>query len=121
MIDALKQCKKAIESLYNGLCTVYEYQEITDSIAKRTVNKEVIVLEKQPCKLSFKNITQSKDGNVSEVKQIIKLFLSQECKINPGSTIVVTQNNVTTKYKNSGQPAIYTNHQEIVLDKLEKA
>ena len=112
----LSSAKQAINSLYNGLCTTYEYKEVTDPNTKRTNHNEVMVLENQPCRLSFKNISTSKDGSVSQLTQVTKLFIDSECTINPGSKIVVTQNNRTTEYKNSGEPAIYTNHQEIILE-----
>ena len=48
-----------------------------------------------------------------------KLFISPEVEIKPGSKIVVTQNGVTTEFSNSGKPAIYTNHQEIMLKLFE--
>lgn len=112
----LSSAKKAINSLYKGLCTIYEYKEVTDPNTKRTNHTEVMVLENQPCRLSFKNISTSKDGSVSQLTQVTKLFIDSECTINPGSKIVLTQNNRTTEYKNSGEPAIYTNHQEIILE-----
>lgn len=117
---ARNQAKKAIESLYTGICTVYEYKEVRDPETKRTTSKEVVVIENQPCRLSFKNITQSKDGIAPKITQITKLFISNECNINPGSKIVVTQNNKTTEYKNSGEPAMYSNHQEIILELFDK-
>jgi hypothetical protein len=112
---AMKQARKAIESLYTGTCTVFEYQEVKDPITKRTIHKEVMILENQPCRLSFKNITQISEGITPKASQIIKLFLDPGINIKPGSKIAVTQNNKSVEYKNSGEPAIYSNHQEIVL------
>lgn len=112
----MKPIKKAISSLYNGTCNIYEYKEVTDPNTKRTTHKEVLIIKNKPCRLSFKNITQSGDGDTPKLTQVIKLFLYTDCQVAPGSKIVVTQNNVTTEYKNSGQPAIYTNHQEIILE-----
>jgi hypothetical protein len=56
------------------------------------------------------------------VSQVVTLFISPEVYIPPGSMIEVTQNNVTRTYKHSGISAIYTNHQEIILElEQEKA
>ncbi|HBG2041483.1 TPA: hypothetical protein KPJ55_003470, partial [Clostridioides difficile] len=55
----VNKSRKAIEMLYRDKCTIVEYQPIKDSITKRTNNKEVVVLENQPCKLSYKNITST--------------------------------------------------------------
>ena len=114
------RAKKAIESLYNGKCTVIEYQTYKDPITKRTTSKEVMVLENQPCRLSYKTIAKTTEGNVSEVVQVTKLFLDPSIEIKPGSKIVVSQNNRTVAYKNSGVPAIYSNHQEIALEIFER-
>lgn len=113
---AMQQAKKAIEGLYNGRCNIYEYRPFKDPITKRTVNKEVCVIENQPCRLSSKSVPQTSEGNISIVSKVITLFISSEININPGSKIVVTQNNVTDEYKNSSKPSMYSNHQEITLE-----
>ena len=48
--------------------------------------------------------------------QIVKLIISPDVNINPGSKIIVTNNGKITEYKNSGVPATYSNHQEIMLE-----
>jgi hypothetical protein len=109
--------RKAIESQYTGKCTVYEYQSVTDPVTKITESGEVPVLVDQPCRLSFKTITAtSPNDGAATVTQIVKLFIAPEIRINPGSKIAVTQNGVTSDYQSSGQPAVYTNHQEIILE-----
>ncbi|HBF2444171.1 TPA: hypothetical protein KOP27_003895, partial [Clostridioides difficile] len=65
----VSKTRKAIEMLYRDKCTIVEYQPIKDAITKRTNNKEVIVLENQPCKLSYKNITSATDGKVAKLEQ----------------------------------------------------
>ncbi|EMJ5361257.1 hypothetical protein QCG12_004022, partial [Clostridioides difficile] len=58
----VSKTRKAIEMLYRDKCTIVEYQLIKDPVTKRTNNKEVIVLENQPCKLSYKNIVSATEG-----------------------------------------------------------
>lgn len=49
--------KKAHENLYyNGLCTIVEYGSVTDPETKRTTQKEITVIENQPCNLSFEKL-----------------------------------------------------------------
>ena len=114
--DNFKGLKMAINSLFDSTCNIYEYKECIDDKTKRTTYKEVLVLENQPCRISYKNISTTKESNVSELIQITKLFIDSEIKINPGSKIVVTKNGRSTDFKNSGEPALYSNHQEILLD-----
>lgn len=116
----MNKSRKAIELLYRDKCTIVEYQPIKDPISKRTSNKEVVVLENQPCKLSYKNITSTTDGKVAKLTQTIKLFISPNIEVKAGSKLIITnQNNVTKEYARSGEPAIYPNHQEVVLELLE--
>jgi hypothetical protein len=108
--------RKAIESLYLGRCSAYEYRSVTDPVTKIAEPGEVPVLAEQPCRLSFKTISSaSSDNGAAPVTQIVKLFIAPEIIIKPGSKITVTQNGVTADYQSSGQPAVYSGHQEIIL------
>ena len=107
---------RAKELMYIGLCTVIEYRKVKKE-NKSTGFEEVTVLENIPCKLSFKNISSSiENDKASVINQSISLILAPEVKINPGSKIIVTQNKIITIYKNSGESAVYSTHQEIILE-----
>lgn len=111
------KARKAMESLYDGTCTITEHQKIKKE-NKSTGFEDVVVLENEPCRLSFKTInnTNQTDTAANNVVQITKVFLSPEIQVKPGSKMTVTQNDVTTDYKSSGEPAFYSTHQEIVLE-----
>ena len=111
------RARKAIESLYNGKCTITEYEKVKKE-NKSTGFVETVMVENQPCKISFSTInsTTSTETGASALVSVVKLFISPEIKIKPGSKITVTQNNVTTEYQNSGEPAYYNTHQEIILE-----
>ena len=94
------KARKAVESLYDGLCDVIEYQKVTKA-NKSTGFEEVTVLSNQPCRLSYKastsmslsiKSTQEKDDLSSGMEQMIKLFIAPDITITPGSKIVITQN-----------------------------
>ena len=110
------KARKAIESLYDGTCTITEYNKVKRE-NKSTGFEEIIVLENQPCRISFNTInsTTSTETGASALVQVAKLFIAPEIEVKPGSKIAVTQNKVTTEYQNSGQPAFYNTHQEIML------
>lgn len=111
------KARKAIESLYDGTCTITEYKKVQKP-NKTTAFKEVVVLENQPCRLSFSSVnsTSQTSTGASALTQSVKVFLAPEIQVLPGSKLTITQNQVTTEYKNSGQPSIYDTHQEIVLE-----
>ena len=121
------RARKAVESLYDGVCDVIEYRKVTKA-NKSTSFEEVTVLSNQPCRLSYKastsmslsiKSTQEERDLSSSMEQMIKLFISPDVEIKVGSKIVITQNGKTVAYKGSGQPAIYKTHQEITLDLFE--
>lgn len=116
----MNRARKAIESRYKGICTVYEYKNVKDEVTKITSKKEVAVLENQPCKLSFESLNPTTTDGVAVQSMGAKLFISPEVNIKAGSKVVVTQNGITTEFSNSGIPAIYSNHQEIMLTVFDK-
>lgn len=111
------KARKALESLYNGKCTITEFQKVTKE-NKSTGFVETVVLDNQPCRISFSstNSTTSTETGASALVQVVKLFIAPDIIVKPGSKIAVTQNNVTTEYQNSGQPAFFHTHQEILLE-----
>ena len=114
--NQLKKAKKAIQSLWTGVCNIFGFKDVEDKYGA-TIHTEVMLFENLPCRLSFKNISQTSQTESFAVSlQVVKLFIAPEVYVPPGSVIEVTQNGVTRKYKHSGISAVYTNHQEIVLE-----
>lgn len=106
-----------LEMLWKGVCEVLINEEVTDPITKRTSFNPTELYSNQSCKLSFETLrVTSEKSNAAEVTQITKLFISKDVTIPPGSKIMVSQNGTTQSYEMSGEPGIYTNHQEIVLN-----
>lgn len=120
-MTALEKARKAIESTYDGIATVTEHKKETNTDSHLTNYEDEIVLKNQPCRLSFENITTTKQGEqAASVTQVTKLFVSPNVSIKPGSKITVTQSGLTTDYTYSGVPAVYPTHQEIMLDLFER-
>ncbi len=120
MVSAIEKARvsarKAVESRYDGVCTIIEHQKVPKA-NKSTGFDDVIVAENLPCRLSFKTKANTDKNEIaSSVSQIIEVFLNPEITIKTGSKLIITQNGVTTEYKSSGQPAVYSTHQEIILE-----
>lgn len=114
---ARKAARRAQEATYEGFCTMVEYRTVRDEKTKLSDEKEIIVVESLPCKLSFeKQEAASQTETATAVSQGVKLFLAPEVRVNSGSKLIVTQNGVTEEYSASGKPAIYPTHQEITLE-----
>lgn len=120
MVD-MNAVREAIEALYEDCCDVIEKRAIKDSVTKKTKFEEVIIYEGYPCKLSFESIPSTTGENTSAVTQSVKLFISPDIIINPGSKIIVKRKNGSlTEYASSGKAAAYESHQEISLELFER-
>lgn len=106
-----------LAALWSGRATIYQYVDVTDPITHQTTQEEAVVLSDEPCRLSY-NYEQSTNmqNGAAVVSQSITLFVRPDLVIPPGSVIEVTQHGVTKKYKGSGSPAVYCNHQQIILE-----
>ena len=108
--------RKAIELSYIGTCTITEHRKIKKE-NKSTGFQDVVVLQNQPCKLSYEKVTNTNQTeSAAALIQTAKLFIAPEIQVKPGSKLTISQNGITTEYKNSGEPAVYGTHQEIVLE-----
>lgn len=115
--NAVNRARKAIESLYTGKCDIINQQKVKDPATKQTHFEDVTIATAQPCRVSFKSITSTEQGSgAASVKQSIKLFISPDIDITAGARIIVTQNGKTQEYKASGEPALYSTHQEVILE-----
>lgn len=76
------RARQTIESTYDCKCDIIEHQAVKNNINKRTEYQEITVLEKQPCRISYKTISNANETeNESNVTQIVKLFISPEIQI----------------------------------------
>ena len=92
----VKSYQDALRRLWDGLCDVYVLETAVNKANGRDEPTEVQKLHGEPCRLSFS-------------------IISKTAEIPAGSKIVVTQEGRTTAYARSGEPAVYSCHQEIPL------
>lgn len=112
----MNMVRMAIEASYSGTLTVTEMQKVKDARSKLTMERPVVVLEGQPCRLSFETLKSAEQSrSAAAVTQTAKLFVSPDISIQPGSKLTISQDNVTADYACSGIPAVYPTHQEIIL------
>lgn len=113
--------RMALEQMYTGVCSVYEYRNVTDDVTKVTSKQEVKVLSDQPCKKSHSGIhTADTSTGAAKADISVKLFLAPEIRVKPGSKITVEQDGLLEYYASSGKPAMYPTHQEIMLEPFER-
>lgn len=114
-----KVVRDAVEKLYEGVCTITLKEPVKEKGVTKTVDK--VYCENQKCRLSFQSTSASDESDtVSTSYQLIRLFIAPEIVIPEGAKITVTQHGRTDTYKRSSKPMVYSNHQEVLLDRLEK-
>lgn len=112
--------EQAIQKLWTGRCTIYKYVDEVHPQTFQTTKVETAVVVDEPCRLSYNHVQATNiQSGAAVVSQSITLFIRKDLVVEPGSVIEVTQNGFTEKYKGSGQPAIYSHHQQIVLQLYE--
>ena len=119
MVDIRKELeniKKDIEFMYIDRCSVISYENYED-INGITRYGEILKYENLPCHLTYSNISQANsNGKYTITSQVVKLYLSPDVEIKPGSIIEILGNNKHLKYKCSGKPILTLSHQEIILE-----
>ena len=112
----LSTVRHGIETLYFDRATIIEYQHVFNPEDCSTGVKEVVLCENEPCKVSYEYTRNTEDGVASDVLTLTsKLFLRPDLTVKAGSKIIVTRNGVSKVYKNSGESAMFFNHQEIKI------
>lgn len=106
-----------LKKLWIGKCTIKEYRTITNPVTHQSIQDLIPVLIDEPCRLSYRyeQSTNIQNGT-AVVSQSITLFIRPDLTIKPGSVIEVTQHGRTTVFKGAGKPAVYTNHQELIME-----
>ena len=117
--------------LWKDVCTIQTNQKTTKANLA-TGAAWVNLVTDEPCKLSFfENVRMNDTAEVKgpgplavagPVAQQSKIFIRPDLTIPPGSRITVTthKNNKILYFESSGMPSIFTNHQEIVLECVQK-
>lgn len=114
-----KAVRTALERLWQDRCSIFIREEVTDPTTHLTDSEEKPLLQDQPCKLSFETLTSTNGDEVATAQQVVKLFLSPDVKVPAGCKIIVTRPNDverTFTYARSGEPGVFSNHQEIMLE-----
>jgi hypothetical protein len=105
----------ALRSLWTDKFSLIKYREVTDS-GGATGFEEDTAFENEPCKLSFSTLAAGSDDDMTVgIAQITKLFCDKSLNILPDSKIRVTRDGRVFEYGLSGEPGVFSNHQEILL------
>lgn len=119
MVKGSKAVRNAIEATYIGLCDIYEFEK-TRNLDGSTAFGETLVQSAVPCRLSKESLNAATKGDVAKISQSVKILLAPEVQILAGSKIVISQNGNVETYKRSGEPFVYSSHQEVMLELFDE-
>lgn len=116
-----KAVRKALESRYRDICSIYVFVNEFDPVTKMTTQTRKLLLENEPCRLSyqtqaFASLVSSQDEGVPSNYQSCKLFIAPEHDIPENSEIEVVRHGRSLRFKRSSVPIIHTNHQEVMVE-----
>lgn len=121
---ARKRSRMAQESLYDATCSIFGQIDYTKPNGA-TAQKEGCYITDHACKVGKKTLIASNQTDAENtIVYTPQLFISPELDIRPGSKVIVTQikagKTIMTKYEQTGVPAVYDTHQEIIMKLTEK-
>lgn len=119
MVANMKLAERAVKSLWRDRLTVIEHQKVGRA-NKTTGFEDVEVITNEPCKIIFKTVASVDQQEAAALTQSIKLLCDKSMRIKPGSKIVVLHEGIATAYMQSGPPAVYSVHQEIMLEIFDR-
>lgn len=112
--------RRIIERKYTDRANISRMQDYKTSIGE-TRTRLVEVYSNEPCRLSQKELASNHQREpFNQISYETKLFISPDIEIKQGDTITVNRGNKTNVYK-AGEPFIYSSHQEVSLERLERA
>lgn len=129
---ALWNTRPVLEQLWESTCSVWTYIDVFDDVTKQTTQTLTSVpnMLDLPCRLSYQQVSDVTSKSEAPVVQvIIKLFLPKtymkdgeesELVIPAGSIISVSQHGRIGWFDRSGEPAVFSSHQEIILNVREE-
>ena len=123
----------ACEALFDCGCRVIVRKKYKAADGSTQFNEEVLY-ENIPCRISYESLDPSKrssrldrmnfsrknDTLSSEISATVKLFVSADNDIPPGSRIVVFKEGKELCFVSSGIAAIYPGHKEIMMVSQEE-
>ncbi len=108
--------RSAIRTLWTDLMTVYVFDNVEDPETRRTTQVERPILQEVPCRLNYESLTVVSGEHLPRQAQSLEVYCDETLDIPPGSILEITHQGKTMRYKRSGLPAVYTNHQEIPVE-----
>lgn len=114
---------KILSRMWTDRCDVYVSEQTTQSDTGRTVMQERRLHQDILCRVSFRRgieamgVVRDVQGAAMESVQVVRLFLTPDIEIPPGSRVIVRRGNgQTLHFARTGVPAVFEGHQEVRME-----
>lgn len=112
---------RLVERYYTDQANIMRSDNYVTSDGETRLQPLAIVYANVPCRISQKALpTNSQTESTNDIRYETKLFVSPEIQIHQGDTISVIRGS-SSKIYTAGEPFLYPNHQEISLQRRERA
>ncbi len=109
------------ERYYTDRATIMRSDNYVTSDGETRLQPLAIVHENVPCRISQRALPTNLQSEVAnDIRYETKLFISLDIEIFQGDTISVKRCSSTKHYK-AGEPFLYPKHQEISLQRRDRA
>lgn len=116
----LDKHRRAIERTYVDRATISRYVEVDKQNGSKGLELLSVYTDK-PCRISQKSLGANGQSEAqNDIAYEIKLFISPDIEIKQGDEIEVTRQGTKRGYT-AGEPFTYPTHQEVSLQRKEKA
>lgn len=120
-IDYAKH-RAVIEAHYGDRLTVFKQERVANPMTHASKVQVVKKYENLPCHLDWGAAQTSPARPVADTSQEIKVLLAPEPVIEPGSSMeITTEAGLTYTFKSSSPASVVPSHQEISLERVDKA
>ncbi|AJS59857.1 hypothetical protein [Paenibacillus sp. IHBB 10380] len=116
----VRRQRRAIEKLYEDKCTISRYGPVKQPNGSTKQELQMVHAD-TPCRISQKALgSNGQTESSNNISYETKLFISPDIEIKQGDTINVTRGTLAHLYV-AGEPFPYSTHQEVSLQRKDKA
>lgn len=115
-----RRYRRAIEKLYEDKCTISRYGPVKQPNGSTKQELHAVYTD-TPCQISQKSLgSNGQTESANNISYETKLFISPDIEIKQGDTLKVLRGHLESIYT-AGEPFPYSTHQEVTLQRKDKA
>ncbi|KYG90379.1 hypothetical protein A0U40_18260 [[Bacillus] sp. KCTC 13219] len=106
---------------YTDRAVIYRAEPYETDYGETRLQPDVLIYDDVPCRISQKALPSNmQTDTANEIRYETKLFIAPKYEIKQGDKITITRG-LSTRLYTAGEPFLYAEHQEISLQRRERA